>query len=186
MAKGKCPKTEGAPGLAAEREVRDLLATLVKDGCLVMNDVPFPYGNLDHVVVRLRQGYAGQDAGQVRPDRTVFLIETKSQHGRVTWNGKHLLINGRPFARNPICQMNRGIRWMQLCPGKQLFGLPVRGRLTASALAQAGTQTGTNPWIVAVLVFPNAVVHVRRPVQRINVMSARDLPAFIRSYPGKT
>lgn len=137
-----------APGLAAEHEVGELLTKLLLDGCLVLNDVPFPYGNLDHVVVR--------------PDKTVFLIETKSHKGRVSWNGKQLLINGRPFSRNPICQMNRGIRWMRRA-AKQLFGM--------------------NPWIVAVLVFPNAAVSLRWPVKRINVITARNLPDFIRSYP---
>ena len=135
-------------GLKAEREVGELLIKLLLDGCLVLNDVPFPYGNLDHVVVR--------------SDKTVFLIETKSHKGRVSWNGKALLINGRPFSRNPICQMNRGIRWMRRM-AKQLFGM--------------------NPWIVAALVFPNAAVSLRWPIKRINVITARNLPDFIRSYP---
>ncbi len=148
MGKGQKKWERRDSGLEAEQEIRELLATLVEDGCLVLNDVPFPYGNLDHIVVR--------------PDKTIFLIETKSHKGRVTWNGKELLINGQPFSRNPICQMNRGIRWMQSL-AKQLFG--------------------TNPWIVAVLVFPNATVSFRRPVKRINVITAQNLLAFIRSYP---
>jgi hypothetical protein len=134
----------------AEREVGELLTQLLLDGCLVLNDVPFRYGNLDHVVIR--------------PDRTIFLIETKSHRGKVTWNGKQLLINGRPFSRNPICQINRSIRWVRRM-AKQLCGV--------------------NPWIVAVLVFPNANVLIHRSVKRVNVMSADNLLDFIRAYSQK-
>lgn len=154
-----------APGQRAEREVGELLTQLLLDGCLVLNDVPFPYGNLDHVVIRLRPRMPHGYAGQVRPDITVFLIETKSHRGKVTWNGKQLLINGRPFSRNPICQINRSIRWVRRM-AKQLCGV--------------------NPWIVAVLVFPNADVLIRRSVKRVNVMGADNLLEFIRSYPIKS
>lgn len=138
-------------GATAEREVGELLTQLLLDGCLVLNDVPFPYGNLDHIVIR--------------PDKTVFLIETKSHGKKVAWNGKHLLINGRPFARNPLCQVNRGIRWVRRM-AKRLFGM--------------------NPWVVAVLVFPNAQVLLKRSVKRVNVMGTDNLLDFIRSYPIKS
>lgn len=146
---GCCPRERS--WATAEREVGELLTQLLFDGCLVLNDVPFPYGNLDHVVIR--------------PDRTLFLIETKSHRGKVSWNGKHLLINGRPFSRNPLCQINRSIRWVRRM-AKQLCGV--------------------NPWIVAVLVFPNADVLIRRSVKRVNVMGADNLLEFIRSYPIKS
>ena len=131
----------------AEQKVGQLLAKLLFDGCLVLNDVPFRYGNLDHVVIR--------------PDRTIFLIETKAHQGQVRWNGRQLLINGRPFARNPICQLNRSIRWIRNMAQK-LFGV--------------------SPWMVAVLVFPNADVLVHRSVKRVNVLKAEYLLGFIRSY----
>lgn len=120
------------------------------DGYLVLNDIKFKYGNIDHIVVR--------------PDKTVFLLETKAHQGKVTWNGKHLLINGRPFLRNPLCQMNRGIRWVRHM-AKQLCGV--------------------NPWVVAVLVFPKADVLISRSVKRVNVLNADNLLTFIRSYPQK-
>jgi len=144
------PRNGHASGLEAEREVGELLTQLLLDDCLVLNDVPFPYGNLDHIVIR--------------PDRTIFLVETKSHRGKVSWNGKQLLINGRPFSRNPFCQFNRSIRWVRRM-AKRLFGM--------------------NPWIVAVLVFPNAEVSFRRAIKRMNVLASRDLLAFIRSYSTK-
>lgn len=131
----------------AERDVGELLTKLLVDGYLILNDVPFPYGNLDHIVIR--------------PDQTVFLIETKSHRGKVSWNGKHLLVNGHPFSRNPLCQINRSIRWVRRM-AKRLFGM--------------------NPWVVAVLVFPNADVLIRRSVKRVNVLNADNLLTFIRSY----
>ena len=132
---------------AAEIRVARLLARLIADGYLVLNDVPFPYGNLDHLVIR--------------PDGAVFELETKAHRGTVTWDGKRLLINKRPFTRNPISQVHRSIRWLRHM-AKRLFG--------------------HNPWIVAILVFPNAQVLIRRPVKRINVVSAADILAFIRAY----
>jgi hypothetical protein len=133
--------------MTTEREVGELLTKLMLDGCLVLNDVPFPYGNLDHVVIR--------------DDRTVFLIETKAHQGKVSWNGRQLLINGRPFSRNPIGQLNRSIRWIR--------------KMTQRLC-------GENPWIVAVLVLPNADILVCHSVKRVNVLRARDLLGFIRTY----
>jgi hypothetical protein len=132
----------------AEKKVGGLLTTLLLDGCLVLNDVPFPYGNLDHLVIR--------------PDLKTFLIETKSHHGTVTWTGKHLLINKRPFSSNPIGQINRSIRWIRHMIGRLL---------------------GRKPWIVSILVFPNAQVEIGRSIKRINVMAAANLISFIRNYP---
>ena len=136
-----------AEGTAAEMEVSKLLTNLLPEGYLVLNDIKFKYGNLDHVVIR--------------PDRAIFLLETKACRGQVSWNGKQLLINGRSFSRNPICQINRSIPWVRQT-AKRLFGV--------------------NPWIVAVLVFPNARVMVKRSVKRVNVMSVDRLIEFLRSY----
>ena len=155
------PRNGHASGLEAEREVGELLTQLLLDGCLVLNDVPFPYGKLDHIVIRLRPRPPHGYAGQVWPDKTVFLIETKSHRGEVSWNSRQLLLNGRPFCKNFFCQINRSIRWM---------------RQTAKGLF------GVNPWIVAVLVFPNAQVLIKRSVKRVNVMTSQDMPMFIRKY----
>lgn len=142
----RCHREQNA-GVAAEKEVSHALKSLLLDVCLVLDDVSFPYGNLDHVVIK--------------PDGTTILIETKSHRGVVTWNGKQLLINKRPFSSNPITQINRSIPWIRRV-AKQLFG--------------------RNPWIVTVLVFPNARVLIRRSIKRINVLGLNDLLVFIRKY----
>ena len=141
------PRNGHASGLEAEREVSELLTKLLLNGYLVLNDIKFKYGNIDHLVIR--------------DDGRIFLIETKSHRGRVTWNGRQLLLNGRPFCKNYLCQINRSIRWMRQT-AKRLFGV--------------------NPWIVAVLVFPNAQVLIKRSVKRVNVMNSKGLPAFIKTY----
>ena len=50
------PRNGHASGLEAEREVGELLTKLLLDGYLVLNDIKFKYGNIDHIVIRLRQG----------------------------------------------------------------------------------------------------------------------------------
>lgn len=132
---------------AAEKRVGKLLTSLLADGYLVLLDVKFKYGNLDAVVIR--------------PDRTVFLIEVKSHRGTVATDIHQLLLNGRPFQKNYLCQVNRGIRWLRHM-SKRLFGF--------------------NPWIVAVIVFPNADVRITKAVKRVNVLNSKDLLSFIRSY----
>lgn len=135
---------------AAEEKVGRLLSKFLLDGYLVLNNIPFPYGNLDHLVIR--------------PDLKTFLIETKSHYGTVTWNGRHLLVNKRRFSSNPIGQINRSIRWL-----RNMLGLLF----------------GRKPWIVSILVFPNAKVAIKHSVRRINVMAAEDLLPFIRNYPSR-
>ena len=133
--------------VVAERHVSRLLADLLSEGYLVLNDIPFKYGNIDHAVIR--------------PDGTIFLLETKSHKGTVTTDGKRILINAKPLKTNPIGQVMRSIRWI-----KDL----------------AKRLSGKNPWIVAVLVFPNARVIIKRSVKRVNVLPADRLIEFIRTY----
>ncbi|MDD4871348.1 MAG: nuclease-related domain-containing protein [Kiritimatiellae bacterium] len=141
MATGKDPAWK-----IAEKRVGEKLLDLLVDGYLILNDIKYRYGNMDHVVIR--------------PDGTIFLCETKSHKGIVTTDGKRILINGRPLKTNPISQVMRSIRWI---------------RDLAKRLS------GKNPWVVAVLVFPNAKISIRHPVQRINVIEMNRLVDFIRS-----
>jgi len=136
---------------AAEKRVGETLLKLLPDGYLILNDIKFKYGNIDHMVIR--------------PDGTIFLCETKSHKGIVTTDGRRILVNGRPLKTNPISQVMRSIRWI---------------RVLAKRLS------GRNPWIVAVVVFPNANAQIHRAVKRVNVLTLEDLPSFIRSYSAKS
>jgi len=144
------PQNRQASGLEAERKVSETLLELLTDGYLILNDIKYRYGNIDHVVVR--------------PDGTIFLCETKSHKGTVTSDGKRILVNGKPLKTSPISQVMRSIRWIRVL-AKQL--------------------SGRNPWIVAVVVFPNANAQIHRAVKRVNVLTLEDLPSFIRSYSAK-
>ena len=119
-------------GAQAERKVRRILEQLPMDRFIVMNDVRIKYGNIDHLVIR--------------DDGAIFIIETKSHRGTVTFDGKQILLNRKPFKKNPICQMNRNIRWL-----REYFPL----------------LTGESTWFTAILVFPEAKLQIIRPVKGI-------------------
>ena len=131
----------------AENRVGEALLELLLDGYVILNDIKYRYGNIDHVVIR--------------PDGTFILIETKSHSGRVTTDGRRVLVNGRSLRTNPISQVMRSIRWIRDL-AKRLYG--------------------KNPWMVAVLVFPNADVSVRHSVKHVNVLTLDSLVSFVRSY----
>lgn len=126
-------------GAQAERKVRRLLEQLPMDRFIVMNDVRIKYGNIDHLVIR--------------DDGAIFIIETKSHRGTVTFDGKRLLHNGKPFKKNPICQMNRNIRWVR--------------SFTHATAARA--------WFTAILVFPNANTETDGTLQKINVIETTEI-----------
>jgi hypothetical protein len=131
----------------AEDRVKVKLLGLMPAGYVIMNDIKYRYGNIDHVAIR--------------PDGTIFLIETKSHAGRISTDGRELLVNGRPLKSNPISQVMTSIRWLR--------DLALR-------------LSNKPPWIVAVVVFPNAKFCIRRSVNRVNVMAADKLIEFIRTY----
>jgi hypothetical protein len=133
--------------IRAEKQVAELLEQLLPEGYLIFNDVRFKYGNIDHLVIR--------------PDGVVFLVETKSHKGLVTTDGKRLLLNGQPFKKNYLCQMNCNIRWLRNM-AKKAFRL--------------------NRWYVAIIVFPDAEVLIKRSVRRVNVMGVKNLLLYIRTY----
>jgi len=134
-------------GAQAERKVRWMLEELPMDHFIVMNDIKFKYGNIDHLVIR--------------DDGMIFLIETKSHRGTVALdNNNGLRVNGRPFTRNPICQINRNIRWL-----REFFRCMWR----------------TKPWFVAVLVFPNGKIKAPKGIslKHVNIINGFELLALL-------
>ena len=144
-------------GAQAERKVFRMVRELGKDFA-VLNNVQTRYGNIDHVVIRR--------------DGTIFLIETKSQRGRVTCDGKQLLCNNRPFKRNYISQIVRNTLWLK---------------------ERIKTLAGLKVWVVSILIFPNGSIDACRGKkrqtfwmsQRIYVIVGRSLVSFLKTYePG--
>ena len=86
-------------GAEAEEAVQKILSGLNGDEYYVINDIPSPNGNIDHIVIARHGG--------------VFLIETKSTKGRVEASGNQLLINGNPILRDPIQQVLRNTMWFK-------------------------------------------------------------------------
>jgi len=147
----------------AERKVQRILERLPMNHFTVLDDIKFKYGNIDHLVIR--------------DDGAIFMIETKSHRGKVTFDGNRLLINGTPLKRNPISQLHRNIRWLRDKMKKR----------NASSL-----------WITAIVVFPFAVLNIRSSMKRlfpnatasmkssikqVNVVAVDDLLSFVRNYP---
>ena len=85
-------------GAAAEEVVGDLLAGL-GDDFFVLNDIPSPYGNIDHIVI-------GKDRG-------VFLLETKAHGGKVEVTDDQLLVNGKLPEKNFIAQALKNAYWLR-------------------------------------------------------------------------
>lgn len=100
------------------------------------------------------------------------MVETKAHHGMVTYDGRQLLLNGHPFEKDFIAQINRNIHWL-------------REKLRLA--------TGMNVWIVAVLVFPNALVYSEegkrvlrlKPVKRVNVINGKCLTSLLKMWKPK-
>lgn len=136
----------------AERKVQRILERLPMNHFTVLDDIKFKYGNIDHLVIR--------------DNRAVFMIETKSHRGTVTFDGNGLLINGTPLKRNPISQLHRNIRWL-------------RDKMKKSNAAPL--------WITAIVVFPFAVLNIRpsikRSIKQVHVVAVDDLLSFVRNYP---
>ena len=134
-------------GAEAEAYVRRILYQLPKRQFSIFNDIRAKYGNIDHLVIN-RHG-------------KIFLIETKSHRGKVTYDGKHLCLNGKPFRKNPIAQVARNIKWL---------------RTTIE------NTCGPTPWITGIIVFTNASIYASdgkktqwMPVQQLAVLPQSSL-----------
>jgi len=112
-------------GAAAEEVVGDLLAGL-GDDFFVLNDIPSPYGNIDHIVI-------GKDRG-------VFLLETKAHGGKVEVTDDQLLVNGKLPEKNFIAQALKNAYWLrdeiEKVTGSKVWITPVV--VFTNAFVQAG------------------------------------------------
>ena len=104
-------------GARSEEKIGDMLTELSED-YLVLHDIDSPYGNIDHVVFSKRNG--------------VFLIETKSHGGKVTVEGRTLLVNGKLPEKDFIAQALQNSFWLK---------------------KEIGNLIGPSPWITPILVF---------------------------------
>lgn len=127
--------------------VARLLNKLPRDRFRVLHNLRYCWGDIDHVVVR--------------QDGAVFAVETKSQKARVGWDGRRLLLDGRPLRENWIGQVMRGVRWLSRVA--RLF-------------------LGDENWVVGVIAVPNARVEFRQAVRRVHVVEAGELVRLLSRW----
>jgi hypothetical protein len=136
-------------GAKAEEKIGDLLDGL-KENYLVVHDINCAYGNIDHLVISQKGN--------------LFMVETKSHHGKITVDDGRVLLNGHDPEKDFIAQSLRNSYWL-----RDLIG----------------NETGTKPWVTPLLVFTNAYVIASKPVKGVYVLNKKYLEQMIRSMDMK-
>jgi hypothetical protein len=90
----------------------------------------------------------------------VFAIETKSSTGSVYASDDGLIVDGHAPSKDFIRQALRNSMWLK---------------------DRIGEVLGERPYVTSILLFPNAYVGVRRPIQGVIVSSAAYLPRALDS-----
>ncbi len=126
-------------GADAEVQIDTLLSTLSED-YHVINDLESPFGNIDHVVFSKKGA--------------LILIETKSHHGKVSFQDHAIYINGHSPEKDFISQTLKNTYWLR---------------------EKINEITGTKVWIHPVIVFTNALVPYSDPVKGIHILNQRFL-----------
>ncbi|NCC04631.1 MAG: NERD domain-containing protein [Proteobacteria bacterium] len=134
-------------GAKAEQAVAEALQEL-PDDYYVFHDLEFPGFNIDHVVL----GPNG-----------IFLVETKSQKGKITQEHDVLLRNGRKFFKDFLNQC-----WSQTYSLRDHLGAERLGGLS----------------VKPILCFSRGFVEIRGPVRGTQVLNIRFLRPYILSQRG--
>ncbi|MGE5892438.1 MAG: nuclease-related domain-containing protein [bacterium] len=128
-----------AKGAKAEEKIGDRLRELSNEYA-VFHDIESPYGNVDHLVIDKQNN--------------VFLVETKSHSGEVTYDGSMLLINKKPVEKDFIAQIFKNTFWIR---------------------AEIKKQASLDVFVKPVLVFTNAVVKIPGTVKNISIINKKYL-----------
>jgi hypothetical protein len=131
-------------GAMAEEQVDDLLDSLDED-YTILNDLESPYGNIDHLVISQQNG--------------IYLLETKSHHGKVTFQADRILLNGHPTEKDFIQQALSNSYWVK---------------------NQVKEVIGVSPWVTPVVVFTNAFVQYAHPIKGVRVLNKKFLLNFLQ------
>lgn len=136
-------------GADAEVQIGTLLNNLSED-YYVLNDLVSPYGNIDHVII-CRNG-------------SLFLLETKSHHGKVSIENNVLYINGHLPEKDFIAQTLKNTYWLR------------------ERIAEI---TGVKNWVQPIIVFTNAFVPIMSPIKSIKVINKKYLISTIKNATGQ-
>ena len=146
---GKKAKEARRAVRGADAEVRiDYLLGNLSEDFYILNDLASPFGNIDHVAVR--------------KDCFVFLIETKSHHGRVSVKENSIYINDRLPEKDFIRQTLKNAYWLR------------------ERIAEI---TGVKAWISPIIVFTNAFVPYTNPVKGVRITNKKFLLDTINKTP---
>lgn len=126
-------------GAKAEVQIDTLLSALTED-YYVINDLESPFGNIDHVVFSKNGAF--------------FLIETKSHHGKVSFQDCSIYINGHSPEKDFISQTLKNTYWCR---------------------EKINEITGTKVWILPVIVFTNAFVPYSDPIKGVHILNQKFL-----------
>lgn len=133
--------------LGADAEVQvDVLLDNLSGDYYVLNDLVSPYGNIDHAVIS--------------KNGCLFLIETKSHHGKVVIENNTLYLNGHLTEKDFIAQTLKNAYWL-------------RDRITEIV--------GIKVWVYPIIVFTNAFVPFTNPVKGIKVINQKYLLTTIKN-----
>jgi hypothetical protein len=134
-------------GAKAEEVVGSLLEALGPE-YFVLHDIESPYGNIDHIVIGEHNG--------------IFLIETKSHHGKVEVSEGSVSINGKPPEKNFMAQVLSNCFWLNE---------------TVAAVTEIHSH------ITPILVFTNAFVPFGKSLKNIRIINQRYLEGAIKQNP---
>lgn len=133
-----------AKGAKAEEDVGYILSKL-PNHIVVFHDIESPYGNIDHVVINTK-------------NNVIFLLETKSHNGTVTFDGTSLLIDNKSPEKNFFSQILKNTYWLKDSLEKQ---------------------TGASLFVYPILVFTNAFVKIHKPIKGIHIVNKKYLTGKI-------
>lgn len=84
-------------GAWAEEMINALL-TKLPDSYAVFHDLPYPGGDIDHIVI----GPTG-----------LFVLDTKSHSGKVVITENSISLNNHPFEKDIVSQIHEGAKWLE-------------------------------------------------------------------------
>lgn len=126
-------------GAESEEKVDKLFEGL-EDQYFIINDVISKFGNIDHVIIKKNAG--------------IFLIETKSHHGKVSVLDKTLYLNNHLPEKDFISQTINNAYWL-----REKINLIFE----------------SNVWIFPIIVFTNAYVPFNPPIKGIHIVNIKYL-----------
>jgi len=156
-------------GYDGEIRVTKHLNSALSDEYYLINDVnlpPYNRGNIDHIVLS---------------PKGIFAIETKNHRGKITCYGDEWLIQYRGKNKGST---EREFNLTLGSPSAQVRNSAFRVKKIIESLEALKSKRA---WVQGIVVFSNehAELYVNEPPDRVDIMTLKDLPNYLRNYSGK-